>query len=110
MVFVVDLWKMNNIEEFNFINDLYDLYRNLFTDKQILIMDKYYKFNLSLSEISDELNISRSAVLDSINHCKEKLKDYESILKLNEKHKKIKEILENNDVDDEIKEKIYKEL
>ena len=101
---------MNNIEEFNFINDLYDIYRNLFTDKQILIMDKYYKFNLSLAEISEELNISRSAVLDSINHCKNKLTEYESILELNKKHKNIKNILENNNIDDEIKEKIYKEF
>ncbi len=101
---------MNNINEFNYINDLYDIYRNLFTDKQILIMDNYYKFNLSLSEISEELKISRSAVLDSINHCKEKLKEYESILKLDEKHKNIKQILENSDIDDEIKKKIYKEF
>ena len=101
---------MNNINEFNYINDLYDIYRNLFTDKQILIMDDYYKFNLSLSEISEELKISRSAVLDSINHCKEKLKEYESILKLDEKHKNIKQILENSDIDDEIKKKIYKEF
>ena len=101
---------MNNIEEFNYINDLYDIYRNLFTDKQILIMDNYYKFNLSLSEISEELKISRSAVLDSINHCKEKLEEYESILKLNEKHKNIKQILENSDINDEIKKRIYKEF
>ena len=101
---------MNNIEEFNYINDLYDVYRNLFTDKQVLIMDKYYKFNLSLAEISEELNISRSAVLDSINHCKNKLNEYESILKLNEKHKNIKNILESNDISEEIKEKIYKEF
>ena len=101
---------MNNINEFNYINDLYDIYRNLFTDKQILIMDNYYKFNLSLSEISEELKISRSAVLDSINHCKEKLKEYESILKLDEKHKNIKQILENSGIDDEIKKKIYKEF
>ena len=101
---------MNNINEFNYINDLYDIYRNLFTDKQILIMDNYYKFNLSLSEISEELKISRSAVLDSINHCKEKLKEYESILKLDEKHKNIMQILENSDIDDEIKKKIYKEF
>lgn len=101
---------MNNIEEFNFINDLYDIYRNLFTDKQILIMDKYYKFNLSLGEISEELNISRSAVLDSINHCKNKLTEYESILELNKKHKNIKNILEKSGISEEIKEKIYKEL
>ncbi len=101
---------MNNIIEFNYVNDLYDIYRNLFTDKQILIMDNYYKFNLSLSEISEELKISRSAVLDSINHCKEKLYEYESILKLDEKHKKIKQILEKSDIDDTIKKEIYKEF
>ena len=61
---------MNELEEFNYINNLYDIYRNLFTSKQIEIMDNYFKFNLSLSEISENLKISRSAVLDTINHSK----------------------------------------
>ena len=101
---------MNNIDEFNYINDLYDIYRDLFTKKQIAIMDKYYKFNLSLKEISIELEISRSAVLDSINHCKDKLNEYESILKLHQKYKNIRNILEKSNIDTDVKEKIYKEL
>lgn len=101
---------MNNIEEFNYINDLYDIYRDLFTEKQIAIMDKYYKFNLSLKEISLELEISRSAVLDSINHCKGKLTEYELVLKLNQKRKNIRYILEKSNIDIDVKEKIYKEL
>lgn len=101
---------MNELEEFVLINNLYDIYRALFTDKQILIMDKYYKFNLSLSEIAEELEISRSAVLDTINHVKNKLIDYENKLNLYKKHNKIKEILDKNKIEEKIKEEIYKEL
>ena len=46
---------MNKIEEFVNINNLLDCYQNLLTDKQKNIMQKYYKFDLSLMEISNEL-------------------------------------------------------
>jgi len=101
---------MNDLEEFNYINALYDLYRPLFTSKQILIMDNYYKFNLSLSEIAENLKISRSAVLDTINHAKNKLEEFENKLHLLKKNEKIRKILEDSKIDDKVKEEILKEL
>jgi len=101
---------MTELEEFNYINSLYDLYRLLFTKKQILIMDNYYKYNLSLSEIANSLNISRSAVSDTITHSKVKLLDFENKLHLYSKNTKIKKILENSSIDDKIKKEILEEL
>jgi len=101
---------MTELEEFNYVNSLYDLYRLLFTKKQILIMDNYYKYNLSLSEIANSLNISRSAVSDAITHSKEKLLDFENKLHLYSKNTKIKKILENSSIDDKIKKEILEEL
>ena len=68
---------------------LYDIYGSLLTDKQKSIMEKYYSFNLSLKEISDELNISRAAVLDAIEHATKKLEEFEKKLKLNERNQRI---------------------
>jgi Uncharacterized protein conserved in bacteria len=101
---------MTELEEFNYINSLYDIYRVLFTEKQILVMDNYFKFNLSLSEIAHNLKISRSAVSDTINHVKIRLIDYEKKLNLLEHNNKIKNILETSEIDDKIKKLILEEL
>ena len=101
---------MNKLSEFNYLNDLYDIYRLLLTKRQILVMDNYYKFNLSLSEISSNLKISRSAVLDCLKHARKKLKEYEKKLHLLSKNNKIKEILKNSEIEENVKKNILEEL
>ena len=100
----------NDLKEFTYINELMDLYGPLLTDKQRSILIKYYEFNLSLSEISEELNITRSAVSDTLEHAKEKLISYENKLKLNEKQCRIKEIIKNSSLNEKEKNEILKEL
>lgn len=102
--------KMSDIEEFEYINKLYELYKNLLTPRQIEIMDKYYLYNLSLSEIADILHISRTAISDALNHAKNNLFEYENKLKLNEKYSNLNKLLDEENLDEEIKEKIFKEL
>ena len=97
---------MNELEEFNKINKLLDYYGNLLTKKQFLIMKDYYSFNLSLSEIAEEQNITRSAVLDAINHSKEKLFYYEEKLGLFGKYKKLISILNKDKISSETIKKI----
>ncbi|MFA6755951.1 MAG: sigma factor-like helix-turn-helix DNA-binding protein [Bacilli bacterium] len=101
---------MNNIEEFNYINKLYDLYKSILTKKQASLIEKYYLLNLSLSEISEELNISRSAVSDAVKNAREKLENYEDKLHILSKNEKIKEILKNSNIDEDIKKKILEVL
>lgn len=102
--------KMNDLEKVNEINILFDLYKNLLTDKQKIIMEKYYSFNLSLKEISEDLDISRSAVLDTIEHATKKLYEFDKKLLLREKKSKIVKTFRELEIPDEIKEKIINEV
>ncbi len=101
---------MNDLEKVNEINILFDLYKNLLTDKQKIIMEKYYSFNLSLKEISEDLDISRSAVLDTIEHATKKLYEFDKKLLLREKKSKIVKTFRELEIPDEIKEKIINEV
>lgn len=71
-----------NTLEFHRIVLLLDYYQNLLTKKQNQIMKERYLNDYSLSEIAERLNISRSAVLDSIQKTIEKLETFERHLNL----------------------------
>lgn len=64
---------MNNIEETIHINRLLDIYGGLLSKTQYEILSDYYGANLSLSEISEIRQISRTAVSDAIKKGIEKL-------------------------------------
>ncbi len=83
---------------------LYDYYGELLTDKQKQYFKDYYFENLSLSEMSENYNISRNAIHKNLKETEEKLLYYEKILKLYEKNKKIKKII--NNLDDDLKSKL----
>ncbi len=89
----------------DYIIILYDFYGNLFHEKQREYFESYYFDNLSLQEISDNLNISRNAIHKGLKNMVSKLYFYENVLKLYEKDKKLKEIIELVD-DWQIKKKI----
>lgn len=61
---------------------LLDFYGNMLTERQREIMNLYYEDNLSLSEIADELKISKQGVSDSIKRSEKVLYDTESKLQL----------------------------
>ena len=86
------------------LNILYDYYGELLTDKQKNYIKDYYFDNLTLSEISENYNISRNAIHKSLKEIEEKLLYYEEKLKLYEKNIKIKKIIAN--LDDDLKNKI----
>ena len=65
------------MEEFIYYNELYDIYKPLLTIKQQQYFEEYYYNNLSLSEISENYDISRNAISKQINVIRDKLKDYE---------------------------------
>src|SRR5574344_2434471 len=64
--------------------ELYDLYKNILTNKQREYFEYYYFEDMSLSEISENLVVSKSIVSKTIKIVENKLKDYESFLHLNE--------------------------
>lgn len=57
---------MEQIFEFNRVNDLYAVYGKTLTHRQQLIMESYYIYNLGVQEIADELAISKAAVSDAL--------------------------------------------
>lgn len=75
------------------INDLLDSYDCLLTDKQKKIMEMYFVFDLSLSEIATELNVSRTAVFDLIKRTTKLIEKYEKKLQLLEKKKALIEVI-----------------
>ncbi|MBS4750547.1 putative DNA-binding protein [Granulicatella sp. zg-ZJ] len=83
------------MEKTAYMSMLYDFYGGLLTAKQKEYLELYYEQDLSLSEISEELNVSRQAVYDNIKRSEQILAHYESVLRLieqyavNEKHLKV---------------------
>ena len=73
---------MSDLEKKNFYNSLYQYYGTLFTSKQQEMFESYYVDDFSLSEIAENLNVSRNAVWDTIKKVIEKLEEYETKLKL----------------------------
>lgn len=49
------------------VSRLLDLYGGLLTDKQREVLDMYYNCDMSLSEVGEELSISRQGVRDALN-------------------------------------------
>ena len=89
---------MDILEKALGIIELYDLYQALLTDKQKEYFESYYFDNYSITEISENLKVSRNAVHDQLKKTVNKLKDFEDKLGLRssgkEKSKIIKKILE----------------
>lgn len=96
------------MEEVLYFNELYDLYSGLLTDKQREYYEDYYFNDLSFSEMAENYDVSRNAIFKQIHIVTDKLKEYESILKLLEKRKKLESIIENSS--DEILKKQLEEL
>ena len=86
-----------------YLNELYDLYGELLTEKQQTYFKEYYFNNLSYGEISEKYNISRNASFKQLKIIEEKLIEYEEKLKLLYKKKKINDIL-NKVGDSKLKE------
>ncbi len=76
----------SSLEKKQRVNLLMDCYLDLLTDKQKDYLNLYYGEDLSLSEIADELDVSRNAVFDNLKRAVHLLEDYENKLHLLEKH------------------------
>ena len=93
------------MEKLIYLNNLYDLYGELLTEKQKLYFREYYFNNLSYGEISEKYNISRNAIFKQLKNIEEKLEEYEEKLKLLYKKNKINDII-NKVEDSKIKQEL----
>lgn len=83
------------IEKTNRMNDLFEFYATLLTEKQMNYMELYYADDLSLGEIAEEYGVSRQAVYDNIRRTEKILEGYERKLHLFSDYMVREEILDN---------------
>ncbi|MEW8972798.1 MAG: YlxM family DNA-binding protein [Tissierellaceae bacterium] len=103
------------VEKLVQIGILFDFYGKLLSKRQYSIVELFYLQDLSLSEIGEELNITRQGVYDTLKRAEENLYRYEDTLglaaKFNENHKIIKNILKaSRDIKKSIIENRYDEV
>lgn len=83
------------IEKIIEVGILFDFYGRLLSSRQYSIIESFYLHDLSLSEIAEELKISRQGVFDTLKRAEANLFKYEEKLGLVEKFKK-----NNSDIDE----------
>ena len=69
-------------------NEYLDIYGPLLTARQQDILSLYYGEDLSYTEISEELGISRAGVMDTVHRASAQVEKYEHVIgKKKKKHK-----------------------
>ena len=96
---------------------LFDLYGELLSPRQYDAFDLYYNEDLSLSELAENLGVTRQGVLDNIRTAEKKLLNFEEKLGFAKKQSKysavideILEMIENNPPSEGINRKIKEAL
>lgn len=73
------------VEKLVEIGILFDFYGKILSKRQYTTIELYYIYDFSLSEIGEELNISRQSVYDTLQRAEQNLYDYEDVLGLVDK-------------------------
>lgn len=81
------------------ITVLFDYYAEALSDKQRQIFDSYYNLDLSLSEIAENMGITRQGVRDFIKRTEQQLLELENNLKFAEKCGELKSLAEKIESD-----------
>ena len=78
--------------------ELFEIYKNLLTERQKEMFSSIYLYDLSLSEVAEPENMSRQSVYDAVKKVKAKLLEYENSLGLRKKFTEINaEVNKTND-------------
>ena len=94
---------------------LYDYYGALLTETQQSICDMYYNQNLSLTEIAEDLGITKQGVRDALKKSEKLLFKFENSLQIKSKNeqigvlvKQLEQSLSVSDIDLKKKSEIFK--
>ncbi len=82
------------MEKYVYLNELFDLYGELLTEKQQKYFKDYYFNNLSYGEISTKYGVSRNAIYHQLQLIEKKLTFFEEKLKLYSKKQEISDIID----------------
>ncbi|MCF7925275.1 MAG: hypothetical protein K9L26_01975 [Candidatus Izimaplasma sp.] len=77
---------MKTLEKSLHLQQLYDFYGKLLTNKQKAYFEAYYFNDYSITEIAENHSVSRNAVFDQLKRVEAKLLEYETLLKLHDTH------------------------
>lgn len=77
-----------------YYTELFEIYKDLLTEKQKDVFYMHIYLDLSLNEIAEEKGITRQNVSDTIKNVRKRLDELEKILNVKEKNDKIKTVLE----------------
>ena len=88
------------MKEREYILSLYEIYKELLSDRERDYFENYYYEDYNLQEIADNYEVSKSYVGKYINEIEDKLKKYESALKLHDKFGRIRSLIDS--LDDEV--------
>lgn len=89
---------------------LYEIYKNLLTDKQRDYFENYYYEDLSLSEIAKNFEVSKTIVSKTLKQVESKLTELEETLGLNKIYDDLVNLKNNVNINDKIKiEKIIED-
>jgi predicted DNA-binding protein YlxM (UPF0122 family) len=94
---------MESLEKKEQLNQLFDVYQNLLTDKQVQYFKYYYQDDYSLQEIADLADVSRNAIFDQLKKVETHLFSYEEKLHLLSNKQKRLEIIEDIDKTKDLK-------
>ncbi len=96
-----------------FVSVLFDYYSAMLTERQRDIFEMYVNNNLSLSEIAENLGISRQGVRDGLIKTEKALIGFEEKLCIHEKNRKLtallnelKDLISDTQMSDEKREKV----
>lgn len=89
---------------------LYEIYKNLLTDKQRDYFENYYYEDLSLSEIAENFEVSKTIVSKTLKQVESKLTELEETLGLNKIYDDLVNLKNNININDKNKiEKIIED-
>ncbi|MCI6349561.1 MAG: DNA-binding protein [Tenericutes bacterium] len=89
---------------------LYEIYKNLLTDKQRDYFENYYYEDLSLSEIAENFEVSKTIVSKTLKQVESKLTELEETLGLNKLYDDLVNLKNNININDKNKiEKIIED-
>lgn len=77
------------------LNSLYDYYGDLLSENQRMSFYYYYILDYSLTEISEEIGISKQGISENLKRATKELENYESVLNLFNKNDKIRNSIED---------------
>lgn len=92
------------MKEREYLLSLYEIYGKLLNEKEKKYFEIYYFEDLSLQEIADNFNVSKSYVGKYLNGIENKLYFFENGLNIFEKNCKIRDLI--SDLDEEVRNKI----